>query len=167
MSTGSPHLSPPLHRLLFSVQLDVPPHPSSLWEPHLTGSQGVNVILAATRWGNWTELQTTGSSQTHLVFSLLVIWYRGCSALWADMSATPQGRSSVTQRCLYMFERGSFLYVPQAYRRQGEDSLPLPHPIPLFSQALLINGLGILSGNIFSVNSFFCLPPLCSQEWRQ
>lgn len=141
--------------------------PLSLWDPHLAGSQGVNVILAATRQENWTALRTTESSHLTHFFLLLVMWYRACSALWADMLAAPQGHSSVAQHCQYVFERGSFLYAPQAYRRQGEDSLPLPHPIPLFSQALLINGLGILGGNIFSVNSFFCLPPLCSQEWSQ
>lgn len=124
------------------------------------------MILAATRREIGQHSKPQKVSQTH-PFLLLVIWHRAGSALWADMLATPQGHSSVAQRCLYVFERGSFLYALQAYRRQGEDFLPLPHPIPLFSQALLINGLGILGGNIFSVNSFFCLPPLCSQEWSQ
>lgn len=131
MSTGSPHLSPPLHRLVFSVQLRESPHPSNLHPP----AQPLRAPPCRQPLPReiWTALQITKSSQTHPFFLLLVIWYRACSALWADMLDTPQRHSSlVAQRCQYVFERGFFLYAPQAFRRQGEDSLPLPHPILYF-----------------------------------
>lgn len=125
------------------------------------------VVLTTQYWqplaGNQPALPNAANSQTR-PFLLPVIWHSGCWVSGCWLTLQPQLEDTDLWPAYVLWRRSS-LCAPKPHWSQGEEKISLPSPIPLFSQALLMNWLGILGGNMCSVNSFFfCLPLLCSQE---
>ena len=131
--TGSPHLSPLLHRLVFSVQLHVPLHLfslRSLAQP-FSNTTLLAVVVLMQYWqrlaGKWDGTPKHGKFPNSPFFIAGDLAQHLLSCCWLTRLATPRGHSSVARCCLYMcLEEVLSFMLHKLTEGRGKISFPSP-----------------------------------------